>query len=367
MLRRKLLTRIGLLIGAFVCGAVVAIVLLQRVVQDIDRVNQDTALLTDSLNELSAAITAFEAQRLAENNAITDPTVTIEAALGVEEAMARLAAHPITQPPEGQAAEVFTRIAALIPGFTEGARQGQPGASSDAQALAASIVLRSEIRTLGQIVTDYVGTERTQLGKKFRALVLGLTLAAIVMVNASAIILLHTAYMILRPVDQLVEASRELAKEHFEHRVEIDRDDEFGELAHAYNRLAAQLAANEERKMETLRQVAVALNHDLNNTLAAIELELRLVDLQTGGNPRLTERFQRMHQSLARVAKAVRSLTEVRRIVLTEYMPGQMMLDLERSVSSDDAHPPPSIPDHPPPDSPAEDRPTEGRMEAPSS
>ena len=171
----------------------------------------------------------------------------------------------------------------------------------------------------------------------------------VVMVNASAIILLHTAYMILRPVDQLVEASRELAKERFDYRVEIDRDDEFGELAHAYNRLAAQLAANEERKMETLRQVAVALNHDLNNTLAAIELELRLVDLQTGGNPRLTERFQRMHQSLARVAKAVRSLAEVRRIVLTEYMPGQMMLDLERSVSSDDAHQPPSIPAHPPP------------------
>ena len=354
MLRRKLLTRIGLLIGAFVCGAVVAVVLLQRVVQDIDRVNQDTAILTDSLNELSAAITTFEAQRLAENNAITDPTATIEAALGVEEAMARLAAHPITQPPEGQAAEVFTRIATLIPGFTNSPRPGQPGASSDAQALAASIALRSEIRTLGQIVTDFVGNERTQLGKYFRMLVLGLTLAAIVMVNASAIILLHTAYMILRPVDQLVEASRELAKERFDYRVEIDRDDEFGELAHAYNRLAAQLAANEERKMETLRQVAVALNHDLNNTLAAIELELRLVDLQTGGNPRLTERFQRMHQSLARVAKAVRSLAEVRRIVLTEYMPGQMMLDLERSVSSDDAHPPP-------------DSPAEGRMEAPSS
>lgn len=357
MLRRKLLTRIGLLIGAFVAGAVVAVVLLQRVVQDIDRVNQDTALLTDGVNELSAAITALEAQRLAESNPAIDPAAQIEALLGVEDAMSKLGSHPITQPPDGQAAEVFVRISSLLPGFTEGYRRGPPDADPDAQALAASIVLRGEIRRLGQITTEYVGAERSQLGRYFRLLVLGLTLAAIVMVNASVVVLLHTVYMILRPVDQLVDASRELAQERFDHRVEIDQNDEFGELAHAYNRLAAQLAANEERKMDTLRQVAVALNHDLNNTLAAIELELRLVDLQTGGNPRLTARFQRMHQSLARVAKAVRSLAEVRRIVLTEYMPGQMMLDIERSVTTEDAVPA------------GEDvaKPDEGRLEAPSS
>lgn len=362
MLRRKLLTRIGLLIGAFVGGAVVAIVLLQSVVRDIDRVNLDTAGLTDSVNELSAAITALESQRLAENTAVADPANKLEALVRVDEAMRSLAAHPITAAPGAPAAEVFVRIASLLPSFTEGYREGRP--ISDAQALASSIVLRAQIRELGQITADHVSAERAQLGSYFRLLVLGLTLAAIVMVNISAVVLLHTVYMILRPVDQLVDASRELAQERFDHRVEIDQDDEFGELAHAYNRLAQQLAANEARKMETLRQVAVALNHDLNNTLAAIELELRLVDLQTGGNPRLTERFQRMHQSLARVAKAVRSLAEVRRIVLTEYMPGQMMLDLERSVSSEDTVG--GIPTAGPSPHKGE-APRQGRAEAPSS
>lgn len=361
MLRRKLLTRIGLLIGAFVCGAVVAIILLQSVVRDIDRVNLDTAGLTDSVNELSAAITALESQRLAENTAVADPAAKLEALVRVDEAMRALGAHEIASP-GGPAAEVFVRIASLLPSFTEGYREGRP--ISDAQALASSIVLRAQIRELGQITADHVSAERAQLGSYFRLLVLGLTLAAIVMVNVSAVVLLHTVYMILRPVDQLVDASRELAQERFDHRVEIDQDDEFGELAHAYNRLAQQLAANEARKMETLRQVAVALNHDLNNTLAAIELELRLVDLQTGGNPRLTERFQRMHQSLARVAKAVRSLAEVRRIVLTEYMPGQMMLDLERSVSSED-----TVGGIPPagPSPHKGEAPRQGRAEAPSS
>lgn len=338
MLRRKLLARIGLLIGAFVCGAIVAVVLLQRVVREIERVNQDTATLTDSVGELTASITELESRRLS-NSAATDPTAEIEADAAVGEAMDKLASHPIMRAPDGAAADVFIRIASLVSAYTQGHHP-----ASDAEALASSIALRAEIRRLEQITSRYVSEERTALGRHFRTLVLGLTLAAIVMVNASVIVLLHTVYMILRPVDQLVDASRELAREHFGHRVEIDQDDEFGELAHAYNQLADQLEANEQRKMETLRQVAVALNHDLNNTLAAIELELRLADLQTGSDPRLTERFQRMHKSVARVAKAVRSLAEVRRIVLTEYMPGQMMLDLERSVSeTDEATPEPRV------------------------
>jgi signal transduction histidine kinase len=331
MLRRKLLARIGLLISAFVCGAVVAVVLLQRVVHDIDRVNEDTARLTDSVNELAASITALEAQRLTGSAAV-EPTAELFAASAVDAAMDKLASHPVTQGPAGEAAEIFVRISSLLPAFTRGQH-----ASSDAEALASSIALRGEVRTLGQITSRYSAAERAALGRHFRMLVLGLTLAAIVMVNASVIVLLHTANMILRPVDQLVVASRELALERFDHRVQIDQEDEFGELAHAYNQLAEQLKANEQRKMETLRQVAVALNHDLNNTLAAIELELRLADLQTGGDPKLAERFKRMHKSVARVAKAVRSLAEVRRIVLTEYMPGQLMLDLERSVSDGDA------------------------------
>ncbi|MBK7403614.1 MAG: HAMP domain-containing protein [Phycisphaerales bacterium] len=329
MLRRKLLIRIGLLIGAFVSGAVVAILLLQLVVQNVDRVDRDTAMLTDSVYELTGAMTALEAERLAGQRPsgadVSEITRSIE----------RLASHPIGSAPGAPATDAIVRIRSLLPAVLE---EGDLTPEARVETVRdAAPRLRAELRELGNVVSAYVSQERSTFARTFRLLVLGLTLAAIVMVNASVIVLLHTVHMILRPVDRLVGASRELAREHFGHRVDIDQDDEFGELAHAYNRLAEQLEANEERKMETLRQVAVALNHDLNNTLAAIELELRLADLQSGSNPRLAERFARMHQSVARVAKAVRSLAQVRRIVLTEYMPGQMMLDLERSVTGEEA------------------------------
>jgi nitrogen fixation/metabolism regulation signal transduction histidine kinase len=200
------------------------------------------------------------------------------------------------------------------------------------------------VRDLGRIVSVYVASERTGLGWHFRVLVLGLTLAAIVFVNISVIVLLRIVSMILRPVDQLGAASQALADGRFGQRVELDRDDEFGELAHVFNRMAAQLEANEERKMDTLRQVAVTLNHGLNNAINAIDLQLKLVDRDAGPNAMLKERLERIHQSLAGMTRAVQALTKVRRIVLTEYMPGQLMLDLGRSIEADPLDEPASTP-----------------------
>lgn len=310
MLRRKLLSRIGLLILGFVSGAVVAIVLLQAVVQDVDRINDQTALLTEAVADLGGAIAGLQSGVGGRGDAGEQSRAQMLSAL---ERLSQLALPQAMGP-----VDRLREFAA-----SSGPVQAAPGE------------LEADVRELGALVGRYVAEEHAAVGQKFRLLVLGLTLAAIVMVNTSVIVLLHTVHMILRPVDQLVDASRELAAEHFDYRVEIDQEDEFGELAHAYNRLAEQLAENEERKMETLRQVAVALNHDLNNTIAAIEMELRLVDRQTGGNPRLADRFARMHQSLGRVAHAMRQLAQIRRIVLTEYMPGQMMLDLERSAGDE--------------------------------
>ncbi len=342
MLRRKLLSRIGLLILGFVAGAVVAIVLLQDLVREVDRINGETAGLSDGVSGLISAITAIEADRLSGEP--LPPDAHAEELLAIEGAMEHFASHPLMQE-GGAAGEPFERIKSLLPAYLDAPIVDPVSAAPDPDAFQVSVALRTAVREVGARVSEYGAEQHTAIARHFRLLVLGLTLAAILMVNSSVIVLLHTVHMILRPVDQLVDASRELAKENFGHRVEIDSADEFAELAHAYNRLAEQLAANEERKMETLRQVAVALNHDLNNTLAAIELELRLVDRQAGGNPRLAERFARMQQSLNRVAHAMRKLAHVRRIVLTEYMPGQMMLDLERSAEGDEPGAPgPNVP-----------------------
>jgi signal transduction histidine kinase len=91
--------------------------------------------------------------------------------------------------------------------------------------------------------------------------------------------------------------------------------------------------------METLGQVAVTLNHELNNSIAIIQLQLRLVSRQSSGGPddETARRLRQIHESLGRMAAVLQSLKSLRRIVLTDYMPGMKMLDLERSVRPDDS------------------------------
>src|SRR5947209_5833042 len=56
------------------------------------------------------------------------------------------------------------------------------------------------------------------LAVRLKWIVLGLSIAFLLVINGSVVVLLRAAGMILAPVDRLVAASRELAAEHFEHR-----------------------------------------------------------------------------------------------------------------------------------------------------
>jgi signal transduction histidine kinase len=84
--------------------------------------------------------------------------------------------------------------------------------------------------------------------------------------------------------------------------------------------------------MEVLSHVAVAMNHELNNAMAAIELQLGLLGRRSGEDPKTERRLRTIHDGLTRMKETVQSLRSVRRIVLTEYEPGMKMLDLAKSA-----------------------------------
>jgi len=182
------------------------------------------------------------------------------------------------------------------------------------------------------------------LAARLKWIVLGLSLTFLVVINASVVVLLRAAGMILRPVDRLVAASRELAAEHFEHRIPLDRQDEFGELAKAYNHLAAELQANEKRRLETLGMVALTLNHELNNAMNSIELQLQLLARSAADREPIEKFFRRIGESLARMSNTVESLKHIKRIVLTDYLAGTKMLDLQKSTQVEEIPRPHTLP-----------------------
>ena len=183
---------------------------------------------------------------------------------------------------------------------------------------------------------DHSGVDETAVHlaiTRFRWVVLALALAFVVVINVSVMLLLRMGQLVLHPVEKLVEASRRLAREEFGYRVNVKAGDEFGELAAAFNHLAGQLQANESRKLETLAQAAVTLNHELNNAGAIITLQLQLVEKQNGQNPASERALRQIHESLARMTATVERLKHVRRIVLADYTADTKMLDLDKSVA----------------------------------
>lgn len=331
MLRRKLLIRVGLLVACFVVGAAVAISMLQGAIPDIDRINRDAVVLIDGVHTADDCIAEIEGIRDGAPAAATSNATPPEARLRA--AMNAMGEHAAIKEAGSAPARDYARLAALMPAFLD------PGTLDASSVRENQLGMRGAVRDLARSVRAYVADEQASFGRYFRGLVLALTIAALVMVNVSVFVLLRTAQVVLKPVAQLVEGSRELAAEHFEHRVTVEQGDEFGELATAYNRLAEQLAANEERKAETLRQLAVTLNHDLNNAMATIEMQLSLLDRQSGSNSNLARYFREIQSTLSRMSRTVASLKHIRRVVLTDYMDGQKMVDLERSVDPVDEGP----------------------------
>jgi len=324
MLRRKLLIRIGLLVACFVIGAAVAVYLLQETVPGIDRINRDALVLIDGAHTVTDCLDEIEDQTglppLRTPPGPVSPIERLAQTLGV------LQDHPALRVPGSPQAGALERLNAMVPHLAS------LSTLPPEQRRADLAEMRGTARDLSRSLRAYVAQEQASFGSYVRGLVMGLTLAALVMVNIAVIVLLRTAQVVLKPVAELLEGSRVLASEHFEHRVRIDQADEFGELAHAYNLLAEQLQANEERKAEALRYLAVTLNHDLNNALATIELQLRLLDKQSGSDANLARYFRDIQGVLARMGRTVASLKDIRRVVLTSYADGQLMVDLERSV-----------------------------------
>ncbi|MFO0829382.1 MAG: HAMP domain-containing protein [Phycisphaerales bacterium] len=343
MLRRKLLTRLGLLICAFVVGAIGAMWALQDVLNDIDRVNSDAESLIDGILSIDTAMNRIESPAFLAGG---EPTRSGAAARESDHgpalraelvaAVRGLGSLEATRG-DGEVAQCYARLVAATDPFLDAwtSPERVSGAAPTAAALRSSLALQTCVQELGTRLRALVSAEQVAVGRYFRLLVLTLTLLCLVMMNVSIVVLLRIAQMILRPVTALVEGSRELAAERFDHRVQIEQDDEFGELAHAYNRLAEQLQANEARRTETLRQLAVTLNHGLNNAMSIIEMQLGLLDRQAGGSPTLTRHLREIRGSLTRMAEIVASLKNIRRVVLVDYVPGQKMIDLERSVAEE--------------------------------
>jgi HAMP domain-containing protein len=341
VLRRKLLIILGTSVVLMLAAAVCAVVMLQNVLQDLSHIRNVGMQGTGLACRLGITISAVEVELTALRRGDHGHLDTlIDRVDELESQIASLSKFYVVQT---DASGTYSRVAELLPVFKRhvGALATTPDPELSLvhteEALFASLAMREEIVSISRVLQEHLQEEQSAVMTKFRTILLGLIVVFLVVINVTILMLMRAASIVLSPVDQLVDASRRLAQEDFAHRIQLSRHDEFDELAGAFNDLAAQLQSNEERKIETLQHVARTLNHELNNAISIIELQLKQLERSAGTDQSMAKPLQQIHNTLERMALTIGALKRIRRIVLTDYLEGVKMLDLERSVAAQES------------------------------
>ncbi len=113
--------------------------------------------------------------------------------------------------------------------------------------------------------------------KRYLLLVYGLTFLS----SLIAALLLATYFK--KPIQRLLNATRELTKGHYQHQVKINRNDELGDLSTEINQLAVILDQHERSR----RQWVADTSHELKTPLAVLQAQIEA--MQDGirkANPR---------------------------------------------------------------------------------
>ncbi len=97
-------------------------------------------------------------------------------------------------------------------------------------------------------------------------------------------------------------------------------------------RLQAQLL--NQTRVEMVKAMIITLNHEINNPLSALALDIQTLSRAFENKQELddyAEILESMGYSYKRIAELIAKLKDVEEVKLTEYLPGQMMVDAHES------------------------------------
>ena len=96
----------------------------------------------------------------------------------------------------------------------------------------------------------------------------------VVVLAFAALIAAIISRQLVRPIAQLADGTKALASGDFDRRITVVRDDELGDLARDFNRLADTLSKNQQSR----RQWVADISHELRTPLAILSGELQAIE-----------------------------------------------------------------------------------------
>jgi len=173
-------------------------------------------------------------------------------------------------------------------------------------------------RMMGGMMPGAGNGLETDLFTSFRdAFNQALTRAALAAFAAASLLSLFISSRVVKPVQEMMQASRRIAEGHFRERVQVSGDieqaDELSQLAISFNRMAEQLAQNEALRQRLIGDVT----HELRTPLSTIKGSME--GLMDGVLPETAETYQKIYHEADRLARLVEDLQQLSRVEAEAY------------------------------------------------
>ncbi|GAA3875160.1 sensor histidine kinase [Streptomyces sedi] len=166
---------------------------------------------------------------------------------------------------------------------------------------------RSVKAALGGLVIISVGITTVLLLLAYRSDI-GLQVIAIIAIIASLLVTQFVAQGLASPVLEMTSAARAMARGQYERRVRVARRDELGDLAHAFNRMAADLQAADRQRKELVANVS----HELRTPIAGLRAVLEnVVDGVSDADPETMRTALRQTERLGRLVEQLLDLSRL--------------------------------------------------------
>ncbi len=172
------------------------------------------------------------------------------------------------------------------------------------------------------------------LGEKTGTTVFGVFAFALIM----GIFVVRSLYAsLMKPLEKLRKGTEEFGRGHWDHKIEIPSNNEFGLLANSFNHMAENVKSLQQQaihmdRMSAVGQLAGGVAHELNNPLTGVLGQTQILLAKTNQADPVFHQLKKIEQAALRCKKIVRGLLDFSRPSQTKFEDVDMSNLLESTI-----------------------------------
>lgn len=150
----------------------------------------------------------------------------------------------------------------------------------------------------------------------------------------SIIVSIWVARYLTKPIMKIKDTAQKIAGGDVDEQIDVNRTDEFGELADSLNKMAAKLrqdTAQIKRYAERQRQFFADITHEIRNPLHTISASLEMLELEGLPDERRKKYYKNARDQIQRISRLFKDLKTLQQYDSDEYFIEKRTFDLAKT------------------------------------